>query len=148
MHLWDSQTWLMEPQLISKINEEGGLKVLQNLQYSALNRILSTDRLNRMLSTSTTLSGTSLSPDELIEELFSSFYEKTSALDDSKMALQVRFVERIQELQEEKKLNPRIKSTLIAIQRKVLKSAKKLSRSENAIKRNHFNYIKNLVSMP
>lgn len=147
-HLWKSQYWLMEPELISKIKDKGVLKILQNLQFSALNRMLSVDRLNRMLSTNATLSGMGLHPDELIEYLFSGFYAEVPSLDASRMALQIRFVERLHELQTEKKLNPRIKSTLIAVEKKVLKAAKKQSKSGNVKQKNHFNYIRDIISMP
>ena len=36
-HLWKTQDWLMQKPLISKIKNEGVLKLLQNLQLSAFN---------------------------------------------------------------------------------------------------------------
>ena len=56
-HLWKTQDWLMQKLLISKIKNEGVLKLLQNLQLSALNRILSVKNLNRILSSHSTLVG-------------------------------------------------------------------------------------------
>ena len=147
-HLWRSQNWLMEPELISKIKAKGALRTLQNLQFSALNRILNVDRLNRMLSTNATLKGAGLDPDSLLEYLFSSFYEDTPTLDDSRMALQLRFLERVQELQADKKLNPRIKSTLLALQKKILKTAKKKGKAGNEKQKNHFHHIRVLANTP
>ena len=46
------QRWLMEPDLISKIKQDGILERIQNIQYSALNNLLEYSKLNRMLSTS------------------------------------------------------------------------------------------------
>ena len=37
--LWQTQNWLMSPELISKIKEERILKRVQNIQRSDLNRI-------------------------------------------------------------------------------------------------------------
>src|SRR6056300_1895668 len=71
VHLWSTQNWLVDPELISKIKKEGGLERLQNIQYSALYQILSVVRLNRMLSAGLTLEGVGLSPDALLEEIYS-----------------------------------------------------------------------------
>ena len=63
----------MNPELISKIKEKGALKRIQNIQRSALNRILSVSRLNRMLSTYLTLNNKGFDPVELIDSLYDSF---------------------------------------------------------------------------
>ena len=68
-NLWQTQSWLIDPELISKIKPEGGLKTIQNLQFAALNQILSVQRLNRMLSTKNTIIGNGLSPEILIDHL-------------------------------------------------------------------------------
>ena len=59
-HLWQSPSWLMNPKLVSEIKGEGVLLMIQNLQRSALNRMINTKKLNRMLSTQITLVGNGL----------------------------------------------------------------------------------------
>ena len=145
-HLWTTQTWLMEPSLISKIKEAGGLELLQNLQRSALNRILSKDLLNRMLSTQTTLVGTGLSPDQLINSLYTSLFEKITLVDDSLMALQIHFVNQLTTLIEEDEVNPRIKTTLAAQKRILHKRAQKDSKTSNLLLKNHYHYISKMTA--
>ena len=72
-HLWKTQDWLMQKSLISKIKNEGVLKLLQNLQLSALNRILSVKNLNRILSSHSTLVGEGFHPDGILDHFFLQF---------------------------------------------------------------------------
>ncbi len=77
----------METALLSQIKGEGGLTTLQNLQRSALNRLLNSDKLNRMLSTKETLARTRTKPKELLSELYSAIVmESKTPLDLSKKA--------------------------------------------------------------
>ena len=131
----------MNPSLISKIKGEGALKRFQNIQHSAINNLLSIKKLNRMLSTETTLKGNGLSPDLLLEHLYSTFFDKKTLLDNTKMTLQIRFIERINQLTFEKKLNPRIKITLIAFQKNINRIAKKRKKIGTKTQKNHFNYL-------
>ena len=140
-NLWITQSWLMDPKLISKINPVGGLIILQNLQFSALNRILSVKRLNRMLSTEKTLIGNGLVPEALLEHLFNSFFKPKATLDDSIIALQIRFAERIKKLIIEERLNPKLKTILVAFQSLIHKTAKRSAKTGNISKKNHYNYI-------
>jgi hypothetical protein len=146
-NLWSTQYWLLEASLLSKIKEEGGLERIQNIQFSALNQILSVDRLNRMLSAGTTLEGTGLTPDELLEQIYFSLFESTPPLDDSKMALQIRFAERIKMLLEEKGLNPRLKATLTAFQNTLYKKAKKRAKSGAVKEKNHYRYLARITEL-
>ena len=81
----------MEPDLISKIKQDGILERIQNIQYSALNNLLEYSKLNRMLSTSNTLKGKALDPSELVYQLYLSLYDINKKLDNSLMVLQIRF---------------------------------------------------------
>jgi len=147
-NLWKTQTWLLKPELISKIKNEGGLKTLQNLQLSALNRILSVSRLNRMLSSQATLKGQGMKPDQLLKILFNSVFNTDITLDNSFMALQVNFTNRILELIKEEKLNTRIKSSLTAFQNKIYKLTKKKSKTGEQTIKNHFKYISIMTEYP
>ena len=146
-NLLSTQYWLLESSLVSKIKQEGGLERFQNLQYSALNRILSVERLNRMLSAGSTLEGEGLSPDELLEQIHSRLLDSKTPLDDSKMALQIRFAERIKMLSNEKKLNPSLKATLEATQNRLHKKAKKRAKSGTRKEKNHYHYLARITEL-
>ena len=146
VHLWTTQNWLMQKSLISKIKEEGVLKLLQNLQLSALNRILSVENLNRILSSHSTLVGQGLHPDGILDHFFLQFIINPAPADDSFKTLQIRYVERILELSEEKDLNPIIMTSLEAYKKEIQRIAKKRSRSGTNEKKNQYSYLKNLIS--
>ena len=146
-NLWNTQYWLVEASLLSKIKEEGGLERIQNIQFSALNQILSVDRLNRMLSAGATLEGMGLAPDELLEQIHSRLLDSKTPLDDSKMALQIRFAERIKMLSNEKKLNPSLKATLEATQNGLHKKAKKRAKSGTRKEKNHYQYLARITEL-
>lgn len=146
VHLWTTQNWLMQKSLISKIKEEGVLKLLQNLQLSALNRILSVENLNRILSSHSTLVGQGLHPDGILDHFFLQFIINPASADDSFKTLQIRYVEQILELSEEKDLNPIIKTSLEAFKKEIHRIAKKRSKSGTNEKKNQYSYLKNLIS--
>ena len=146
-NLWNTQYWLVEASLLSKIKEEGGLERIQNIQFSALNQILSVDRLNRMLSAGATLEGMGLAPDELLDQIYFSFFYSETPLDDSKMALQIRFAEHIKMLSNEKKLNPSLKATLEATQNGLHKKAKKRAKSGTRKEKNHYQYLARITEL-
>ena len=147
-NLWQTQSWLMNPNLISKIKSKGILKVLQNLQFSALNQILSIRRLNRMISAENTIIGDGLSPEALIEKLFHTFFKENIPLDDSVMALQIRFAERVKKLVNENELNPKLKSTLLAFQKLIYKTAKKKTKIGKVSEKNHYLYLTKISDIP
>ena len=82
VNLWDTQNWLIQKSLVSKIKDEGSLKLIQNLQMSALFRILSVNNLNRILSSHNTLVGQGLHPDEILDHFFIHLIVQTNTLDD------------------------------------------------------------------
>ena len=147
-NLWQTQSWLMNPNLISKIKSKGILKVLQNLQFSALNQILSIRRLNRMISAENTIIGDGLSPEALIEKLFHTFFKENMPLDDSVMALQIRFAERVKKLGNENELNPKLKSTMLAFQKLIYKTAKKKTKIGKVSEKNHYLYLTKISEIP
>ena len=147
-NLWQTQSWLMNPNLISKIKSKGILKILQNLQFSALNQILSIRRLNRMISAENTIIGDGLSPEALIEQLFHTFFKENMPLDDSVIALQIRFAERVKKLVNENELNPKLKSTLLAFQKLIYKTAKKKTKIGKVSEKNHYLYLTKISEIP
>ena len=124
-NLWNTQNWLMDKSLISQIRAEGVLGLLQGLQLSAFNRILSVSKLNRMLSARESLEGDPLSVQGLIDNLFETIVKKPENPDLSEQRLQIHFIQRIDELMSEEKLNPSIKSFLLDTKNKIHKHAKR-----------------------
>lgn len=140
-HLWTTQDWLMDTRLLSEIKGEGGLTTLQNLQRSALNRLLSVRRLNRMISASETIAGQGLIPTELLNEVNNSLMESKQPLDLSRKSLQIHFVAQLKSLLIEEKLNPSIKSEIKGILTQIHKKAKKQRKIGTQSDKNHFGYI-------
>ena len=86
----------MDKQIISEIKGEGGLINLQNLQRSALNRLLSVRRLNRMLSTNTSLVGQGMDAAELLNHLYADLITSPKTLDLSQKRLQLHFARNLE----------------------------------------------------
>ena len=144
-NLWNTQNWLMEKELISQIKDEGVLNSLQNIQLGALNRFLNVNKLNRMLSAQESLIGNALTVQELMDNLFKSLYKKSSNNADlSEQRLQLYFIERIEMLMDEEKLNPAIKSTLLDTKNKIHKFAKRNSGYGNKSSKAHYKYLKTI----
>ena len=62
-NLWKSQYWLTPKKITSKIRSNGIMERIENIQKSSLNRLLSSRKLNQILSSnSTCLLYTSPSP--------------------------------------------------------------------------------------
>ena len=143
-NLWKTQKWLMEIEVVSQIKDEGVLNSMQALQTSALNRFLNIDKLNRMLSAQESLKGKALTVEELFENLFSVLISKKPEPDFYEQRLQLHFVERINILIEEEKLNPIIKANLLDLKKniKIFASIRSIFSIEN--NKSHFKYLKKL----
>jgi len=128
----------MDKNLLSKLKDHNALEKMQALQRAALNRMLSTKKLNSMLFNQTQLLGEGLSPDELISLLYQSLFEKLQPLDDSIMVLQYYFTSHLQNLKADEKLNPRIIATVDAFLDQILKKARKKRNNGDQIHQNHF----------
>ena len=145
VHLWETQNWLMNKQIISEIKGEGGLINLQNLQRSALNRLLSVRRLNRMLSANASLVGQGMDAAELLNRLYTDLITAPQELDLSQKSLQLHFATQLKALLEEDKLNPSVKAEIKGMLYKLEKLAKKKSKTTNESNKNHFNYLKEIA---
>jgi hypothetical protein len=146
-NLWATQNWLMKPELISQIRGEGVLNSIQALQLQALARLLNTSKLNRMLSSDVTLKGVSLGVNELINSLFDSIFTKSINPDYSQQRLQLHFVERIDALLKDEKLNQAIKSVLLDVKKDIFSYAKSRSKKSDGILKNHFAYLKKIIDL-
>ena len=143
-NLWNTQSWLMESKLISQIKGEGVLNSIQGLQLSALNRLLNYDKLNRMLSAKESLEGNALSVSGLIDDLLQTIIESPNNPDLSEQRLQLYFVERIDILMSEEKLNPSVKSILMESKNNIHSFAKRKSRLSKGIVKSHYKYLKTI----
>jgi len=143
-NLWNTQSWLMDSKLISQIKGEGVLNSIQGLQLSALNRLLNYDKLNRMLSAKESLEGNALSVSGLIDDLLQTIIESPNNPDLSEQRLQLYFVERIDILMSEEKLNPSIKSILMESKNNIHSFAKRKSRLSKGIVKSHYKYLKTI----
>ena len=95
----------MDAELISKFNADGVLNRINAMQKSVLYRILEYRRLNRMLSTQTTLKGAALPVNELIKVLQDDLIAVSNP-DILERNLQINWIQRLLELKEESKLEP------------------------------------------
>ena len=143
-NLWNTQSWLMDSKLISQIKGEGVLNSIQGLQLSALNRLLNYDKLNRMLSAKESLQGNALSVSGLIDDLLQTIIESPNSPDLSEQRLQLYFVERIDLLMSEEKLNPSVKSILMESKNNIHSFAKRKSRLSKGIVKSHYKYLKTI----
>ena len=147
IHLWKTQNWLMDKQIISEIKEDGALISLQNLQRSALNRLLSVKRLNRMLSANASLVGQGMDTTELLNHLYNDLIAVPKKLDLSQKSLQLHFATQLKALIKEEKLNPTVKAEIKGTLKKIEKIAKKKSKTANESSSNHFNYLKEIAQV-
>ena len=143
-NLWNTQSWLMDSKLISQIKGEGVLNSIQGLQLSALNRLLNYDKLNLMLSAKESLEGNALSVSGLIDDLLQTIIESPNNPDLSEQRLQLYFVERIDILMSEEKLNPSVKSILMESKNNIHSFAKRKSRLSKGIVKSHYKYLKTI----
>ncbi len=67
-NLFATPTWLLDQNILSKINPESGVEAIKSLQNSTLSSLLSGDRLIRLIETSS-LSKENYSVDELMSDL-------------------------------------------------------------------------------
>ena len=143
-NLWKTQDWLMKKKLVSKIKEEGVLALFQDLQIGALNRFLSVNKLNRMISAQESLEGNPLTVEQLLQSLFKTIATKPFSDDLFEQRLQLHFVNRITFLMNEKDLNPTVKGLLMQLKNDFSVLSKRKLRFARGKKKAHFNYLKSL----
>jgi len=145
-NLWNTQNWLLDPTVISEFEGEGGLNKIQNLQRSALNRLLSVKKLNRMLSTHTTVVGDGLLPSTMMDKLYQDLIVSPNKPDLSQQSLQLFFVQQLQKVLAEEKLHVNIHTEVRGLLKKIKKTAKRKIRSQPKNK-NHFEALAALAEL-
>lgn len=92
--LFKTPTWLLDQNIINKINPDSGVEAMKSLQGSILNSLLSGDRLIRLIETSA-LDKKNYSVDELMTDLKKSIFSElntNAAIDIYRRNLQKLFV--------------------------------------------------------
>jgi hypothetical protein len=138
--LWNTPKWLIDKSLISNIKAEGGLNTIQNLQRSALNRLLSKKLLNRILSASQTLVGNGLEVNSILQKLFDQIFATRSKPDSFERALQLNFITQIKSLENDEELHPEIKSSLKMLKKDIHKWSKSKKSVSDKILKAHFHF--------
>ena len=144
-HLWTTQNWLLNSNIISEFNSDGALIKMQNLQRSALSRLLATKDLNRMLSTESTLLGEGLSPFEMMNVLYKDIIITPPNMDLSQKTLQLHFAKKLQAMLKDEKLHVSLQAETRALLNKIYKTAKRKSRTEDD--KVHFDALVALCSL-
>ena len=108
--LWSTPSWLVAPEVVGRFTDEGMLSRVEQLQKAALFRLMSTERLNQMVSAQQTLPGDGLSALELIDTLNDQLVAENSLSDVSLRHLQAGFMERLVEMMEDQKLVPSLRA--------------------------------------
>ena len=108
--VWNSPLWLLDPTLISQFEDEGRLPLIGNLQKALVYRLLSTDKLNQMISSAASVKGNPLSTEDLISTLTNQIVKEAKSLDALKKGLQISLVERLIELKDDEKANPVVRA--------------------------------------
>jgi hypothetical protein len=145
--LWNSPIWLLDKSIISQINNYDGLYQVESIHDRSINSLLSINRLNRMLSSNSTLVGEGLNFHELIDILFKSIFEKINPVKDIDRNLQISFTKKIISLIQEEDLKDPIKSKALSMKDHINKlSKRKIKSNSNKIIKDHFRYIFFLTS--
>src|SRR6056300_255472 len=108
--VWNSPMWLLDPALISQFEDEGRLPLIGNLQKALVYRLLSTNKLNQMISSAASVKGSPLSTKDLMNTLSNQIVKEAKSLDALKKGLQIALVERLIELKEDEKANPVVRA--------------------------------------
>ena len=138
--LWDTPSWLLNPDLISNIKGSGNLSRISGIQSTALSRFLSAGLLNRMLSSEYTLVGSGLTPDQLLKTLYADIFTNRKSPDVLGRNLQKAFIEDINNLIEDKALSPEIKGLALALKKEINKWSSKLAKSGEDLLKVHYAY--------
>lgn len=108
--VWNSPMWLLDPALISQFEDKGRLSLIGNLQKALVYRLLSTNKLNQMISSAASVKGNPLSTKDLMNTLSNQIVKEAKSLDALQKGLQISLVERLIELKDDEKANPVVRA--------------------------------------
>jgi hypothetical protein len=144
-NLWETQHWLIKPELISRFENEGHLDLFANLQKAALYRILNQERLNTMLSTQLTLMGEGLEASALISSLANSIVLSKKQPDLLERLLQIAFIERSNELIADEKTHSDVRAALNQTNSEIERWLGKQKNTSSETLKNHFRFALSML---
>ncbi len=144
-HLWSSQYWLIDKEIISKIEHKGGLNRISNIQKSVINYILSIKKLNRIFSTQETIFGSGINNNYLLDILIEDIINKRKSPDILERNIQKHLVNRFVEVKNNKDLELEIQGLINYKLKKLKKYFKKNLNRNDKILNAHFDYCYKLL---
>jgi hypothetical protein len=136
----------MQKDLVSQINEDGGLLEMQRVQTRALQRLMSKNKLNKLLSSNNSLNGTGLSVRALLMHLYNTLVVDVTSPDISQQNLQLVFASQLKSLLDQDEVHPSIKAQLWDIRKALSRFAKKKEKSNGELLKAHYRYLKKISS--
>ena len=128
--------WLLDKELLNRIEASGAIERIQNLQTRSLNNLLDEDRLKRMISNEQMNGRAAYSATEFLADLRKGVFEelyKSGEVDAYRRNLQRSFVDTAAEYVQEQKDEDILKSDVVALMRGELEQLKRdISRRSNA----------------
>ncbi len=140
--LWNTPKWLLNYDYISNIKGTGNLERIEDLQASALGRMLTSATLNKMLSSEYTVVGNGLSPADLMQILFTDIFVNIKAPDVFERNLQKNFVENLKTLINDKQLDPEVKGLALYFQREIHELSSKRVKTKDKTLAAHYDFCK------
>ncbi len=144
-NLWKSQYWLIDKKIISKIDYKGGLNRISNIQKSAINYILSINKLNRNLSSQKTLNGTGMTNNMMIETLINNVIIERVKPDVLERNIQKHLLIKLIDIIKNQELDTEIKGLIHLEIKNLKKHFKKYKKQQNNMLKAHYMYCFDLL---
>ena len=145
-NIFDTPNWLIKQKWIVNIDNDEIISDINRIQTRVLNRIISTSKLNRMISAYETIGNNSLKTVDVFK-ILTSYIINDKNLDVSKQALQVNYIKRLKNVSENDDLHPVVASEInyeLRTIRNKLSKLKKSSKKNNF--KNHFDILKEYLN--
>ena len=145
-NIFDTPNWLIKQKWIVNIDNDEIISDINRIQTRVLNRIISTSKLNRMISAYETIGNNSLKTVDVFK-LLTSYIINDKNLDVSKQALQVNYIKRLKNVSKNDDLHPVVASEInyeLRTIRNKLSKLKKSSKKNNF--KNHFDILKEYLN--
>ncbi len=145
-NIFDTPNWLIKQKWIVNIDNDEIISDINRIQTRVLNRIISTSKLNRMISAYETIGNNSLKTVDVFK-ILTSYFINDKNLDVSKQALQVNYIKRLKNVSNDDDLHPVVASEInyeLKTIRNKLSKFKKSSKKNNL--KNHFGILKEYLN--
>ena len=145
-YLWETPQWLQPKNLISKIEQEGVLSRIANLQRAAMMRILNIKTLNRMLSSETTIAGSPLTVADLLNTFTNHIIIENQNPDLYARTLQKNTISHLLELSQDDTLQPEIKGHINFLLERIERYLKSKKNKGNDTLKAHYEFCYKLLT--